>query len=171
MNIQASILLISCSLLFVGCKREAAVPSDSFHLSVQSIITVGDLKVSLIKYHLPHDASVYVDSEHSHGSVSMQDAPAPSKVGQRDGQVILSASRVAGVGAAFASIQTLIRLETDHGSAGGPSVSYVPAATNLDAYFSVTATTGDYKLDSPVEIGRLDGKPVTLLVSQTKKRY
>jgi hypothetical protein len=157
--------------LFVGCKREAAVPSGSFHLSVESIIAVDDLKVSVIKYHLPHDANVYVDSEHSHGSVSMQDAPTPNKVGQRDGQVILSASRVARVGDDFASIQTLIRLETDHGSAGGPYVSYVPAATNFDAYFSVSATTGDYKLDTPVEIGRLDGKPVTLLVSQTTKRY
>jgi hypothetical protein len=127
--------------------------------------------VSLIKYRLPHDASVYVQSEHSHGFASMQDAPTPGKNGQRDGQVILSASRVARGGDAIASIQTLVRLETDHASVGGPAVSYVPAATNLDAYFSVSATTGDYKLDTPIEIGRLDGKPVTLLVSQTTKRY
>lgn len=169
MNIRASILLISCTLLFVGCKREAALPSDSFHLSVQSIVTDGDLKVSLIKYHLPHSVSLYIDSKHSHGSVSMRDAPTPGEVGQRDGQLILSASRVARVGDAFASIQTLIRLETDHASAGGPAVSYVPAATNLDAYFSVSATTGDYKLDTPIEIGRLDGKPMMLLVSQSTK--
>ena len=168
MNIRASILLVGCSLLFIGCKREAAIPSDSFHLSVQSIITEGDLKVSLIKFHLPHSASISVDSAHSHSSVSMQDAP-QGAVGQRDGQVILSASRVAHVGDAFANIQTLIRLESDHGSAGSPSVSYVPAATNLDAYFSVSATSGDYKLDTPVEIGRLDGKPVTLLVGKPTK--
>jgi hypothetical protein len=169
MNIRAFTLLVGCTLFIVGCKRDPAVPSGSFHLSVQSIVTDGDLKVSLIKYRLPESTSVYVDSEHSHGWVSMQDSPTPGKTGQRDGQLILSASRVARVGEAFASIQTLIRLETDHASAGGPAVNYVPAATNLDAYFSVSATTGDYKLDTPIEIGRLDGKPVTLLVSQSAK--
>lgn len=168
MNNRAFILLVGCGLLFSGCKREVAMRSDSFHLSVQSIITQGDLKVSLIRYHLPQNASVYVHIEHSNGYVSMQDAPTPQGEGrQREGQVILSASRVARAGDAFASIQTLIRLETDHASSGGPAVSYIPAATNLDAYFSVTATNGDYKLDTPIEIGRWDGKPVTLLVGKS----
>jgi hypothetical protein len=169
MKIRAPILLLAgCCLLFVGCKREATIPSDSFRLSVQSIITGGDLKVSRILVQTSHSASIYVDSEHSHSSVSMQDAP-QGAVGQREGQVILSASRVARVGDAFASVQTLICLETDHGAAGGPDVSYVPAATNLDAYFSVTATAGDYKLDAPVKIADLDGKPVTLVVGKPKQ--
>lgn len=162
------LLLAGCSLLFAGCRREAAIPSDSFRVSVQTVITGNDLKVSLVKLLIPHNASIYLDGEHSHSSVSMQDAP-QGDVGQREGQVVLSASRVAGSGEAFASIQTLIRLESDHGSAGGPTVSYVPAATNLDAYFAISAVAGDYKLDTPVKIAVLDGKPVTLVVGKPRK--
>ena len=166
-NRASILLLVGCSLLSIGCKREAAIPSDSFRVSVQNIITGSDLKVSIVKFHIPHNASIYVDSEHSHSSVSMQDAP-QDNAGQSEGQVVLTASRVARDGDEFASIQTLIRLESAHGSAGGPGVSYVPVRTNLDTYFSVIAATGEYKLNTPVTIADLDGKPVTLMVGKPR---
>jgi hypothetical protein len=84
--------------------------------------------------------------------------------------VALSASRVTCQGDDFAYIQTLVRPEnSNHGFAGGPAIHPVPEATKLEAYFSISATNGDYKLDTPVEIARLDGKPVMLVVGKPTK--
>ncbi len=88
----------------------------------------------------------------------------------KDGQVALSASRITRQGDDFAYIQTLIRPESfNHSFAGGPSIYPVRATTKLEAFFSISATNGDYKLDTPVEIGRLDGKPVILVVGKPTK--
>jgi hypothetical protein len=168
MNIRAPLLLLAgCCLLSAGCHRESAVADDSFRMTVERVITDSELIVSMLRIHVPHDASISVDG---YGSHSMVVLPAPPAGVARDGQVALSASRVTRPGDGSAYIQTLIRPEnSDHGFAGGPAIHPVPEATKLEAYFSISATNGDYKLDTPVEIARLDGKPVMLVVGQPTK--
>jgi hypothetical protein len=168
MNIRAFLLLLAgCCLFSAGCHREAAAPSDTFRLTVERIITDQNVIVSLLKIHVLHNASVSVGSEHSHCIVNLANSP---EDGARDGQVVLSASRIiTRQGDDSAYIQTLIRTESSAGFAGGPSINPVPAATTLDSFFSVSATSGDYKLDTPVKIGRLDGKPMTLVVGKPER--
>ena len=161
-------LLAGCCLLSAGCQREAAIPSDSYRLTVERVITERDIVVSLLNIHVPHNAGISVTSEHSHCWVSLANSPEDTA---RDGQVGLTASRITRQGDDFAYIQTLIGAKPSSGSGftGGTAVNQIPVATTLDAYFSVTATSGDYKLDAPVEIARLNGKPVTLVVGKPTK--
>ena len=173
MNIRASILLLAgCCLLSAGCQREAAIPSDSFRLTVERIITERDIVVSVLKIRVAHNASISVDSDHAHSMVLLADFPSDAT---RDGQVALTASRVTRQGDDYAYVQTLIGAKAGGGSGsspgftGGPTVWSVPAATALGTYFAVSATAGDYKLDTPIEIARLDGKPVTLVVGKPTK--
>ena len=171
MNIRASILLLAgCCLLSAGCQREAAIPSDSFRLTVEREINSSDFVVSLLKIHVPHNASISVASEFSHCMTTLADSPTDTDA-PRDGQVALAASRIAQKGDTFAYIQIFIgaKARGSSGYTGGTAGNSVPAATTLDAYFSISATSGDYKLDTPVEIGRLDGKPVTLVVGKPTK--
>jgi hypothetical protein len=168
MNQRASIILLAgCCLFSAGCHRDAAIPGDSFHLTLQHVITDNDLMVSLLKIHDPQGANISVDGDGFHASVALPDSPAGAV---REGQVALSASRITRRGDAFAYIQTLVRAEnSNQGFAGGPAVYPVPAATKLEAFFSVSATDGDYKLDTPVEIARINGKPVMLSVGKPTK--
>jgi hypothetical protein len=118
MTIRASILLLAGSCILVTeCQRESAVAGDSFHLTVERVITDKDVIVSILKIHTSHEASISVDGDGSHCMVVL---PAPSAGVARDGQVALSASRVARQGDDFAYIQTLIRAgNSTHGFAGG----------------------------------------------------
>jgi hypothetical protein len=168
MNKQAFILwLAGCCLLSTGCQRESAIADDRFHLTVERVITDSEIMVSILKIHVPQDASISIDGDGSHSMVTLPNSPAGVA---RDGQVALSASRVIPQGDGFAYIQTLVRPESSgQGFAGGPAIHPVPAATKLEAYFSISATDGDYKLDTPVEIARLDGKPVMLVVGRPTK--
>jgi hypothetical protein len=169
MNIRASILLLAgCCLLSAGCQSETAIPSDTFHLSVEHVITHSELTVSLLKIHAPHDAYIHLDSEQfHHGGLLMGNSPGEAA---RDGQIAFSASRLAREGDHSTYIQTFMRAESFGNSVtAGPALIPVPAATALDTYFSISATSGDYKLDTPMEIGRLDGRPVTLVVGKPTK--
>ena len=168
MKIRASItLLAGCCLLSTGCHRGAAIPSDSFRLTVQHIITERDVVVSLLKIQVHHSGCISIDGPDTHGMVVLSDSPA-----DRDTQIALSASRVARQGDDSSYIQTFSRVRVggaDGGFSSGPAVHAVPAATKLETYFSSSVTDGDYKLDAPVEIARLDGKPVMLVVGKPTK--
>ncbi len=167
MNIRASILLLAgCCLLSAGCRHEAAVAGDSFRLTVERVITDSEVVVSNLKIHVRHDASISVDGDGSHSSVVLPDSPAGAA---RDGQVALSASRITREGDDFAYIQTLVRPESpNHGFAGSPSIYPVRTTTKLEAFFSISAADGVYKLDTPLEIARLNGKSVMLVVGKPK---
>ena len=160
-----TLLLAGCSFFF-GCQREASIPSDSFRLTVQEVISDTDIKVSLLTIQISRGASVSVDCDafHSHGVLpNAQDGMV------RDGQVLLSAVRVAPSQDKFAYIQTLIRPRSASGYAGGTSLYPVPADTTLASFFPISATGGVYKLDTPVTIAQMQGKPVTLVIGKPTK--
>ena len=85
----------------------------------------------------------------------------------REGQVLLSAVRVALTQDKSAYIQTLIRERSASGDAGGPCVYPVPTDTKLASVFSISASGGIYKLDTPVTISvQLQGKPAMSVVGK-----
>jgi hypothetical protein len=166
MKSRLSILLLAgCCFLF-GCQREASIPSDSFRLTVQEVVSDTDIKVSLLTIQLSRAASVSVDGDGFHSSGVLPNAPDGVI---REGQVLLSAARIAPSQDKFAYIQTLIRPRSASGYAGGPSVHPVPADTTLASFLSISVTGGVYKLDTPVTIAQMQGKPVTLVVGKPTK--
>jgi hypothetical protein len=159
------LLLSGCCFLF-GCQREASIPSDSFRLTVQQVVSDTDNKVSLLTIQLSRAASVSIDGDGFHKQVALPDA---QEGVVREAQVSLSAARVAPSQDKFAYVQTLIHVKTASGSAGGPDVHPVPTGTTLASFFSISATGGVYKLDTPVTIAQMQGKPVTLVVGKLTK--
>jgi hypothetical protein len=166
MNVRGSIflLLAGCCLFSAGCRRQAAIPADSFHMTVESVISNNDIIVSVLKISVPRAATISVNCNEGNGSgfSAMSVLPIASGGLMRNGQVALSASRTARQGEKFASIQTSVFSDviTDY---------QVPVATKLGAYFAISAVDGDYTLDTPHEIGRLDGKPVMMMVGEAPK--
>jgi hypothetical protein len=158
-------LLAGCCFLF-GCQRDASIPSDSFRLTVQEVVSDTDVRVSLLTVQLSRAGGVSVAGDGSHAYCVLPDAPDGVV---REGQVLLSAARVAPSQDKFAYIQTLIRTRAASGYAGGPSVYSVPADTTLASFFTISVTGGVYKLDIPVTIAQLQGKPVRLVVGKPTK--
>ena len=150
----------------MGCQREASIPSDSFRLTVQEVLSDTDIKVSLLTIQLSRAGHVSVDGDGFHSSTVLPDAQDGAI---REGQVLLTAARVAPSQDKFAYIQTLIRPRSASGYAGGPSVYPVPTDTTLASFFSISAVGGVFKLDTPVTIAQLQGKPVMLVVGKPTK--
>ena len=158
-------LLVGCCFL-CGCKREGSIPSDSFQLAVQEVVSDTDVRVSLLTIQLSRAASISVYRGDSHCHVVLPDARDGVV---REGQVLLSATRVAPSQDKSAYIQMLIRLRTAGGSAGKVGVYPVPADITLASFASISAAGGTYKLDTPVTIGQMQGKPVVLVVGKPTK--
>ena len=163
MKLRLSILLLAgCCFLF-GCQREASIPSDSFRLTVQEVISDTDIKVSLLTFQLSRAAHVSVVGD---GFLNSGVLPDAQDGVIREGQVLLSAVRVAPSQGKSAYIQTLIRERSGSGYAGGPCLYPVPTDTKLASVLSISATDGIYKLDTPVTIAQLQDKPVMLVVGK-----
>ena len=157
---------MAISSLVCGCSHEADVLSDSFQLTVCEIILDSDIKVSVLDIRVARDASISVDGESSHSHIVLADAPDGEL---REGDVFLSAARIAPDQDKQAYIQTLIRPRARGGHAGGVSVYPVSRDTTLAALLSISAKNGTYKLDSPITIAQLQDKPVTLVVGGPTK--
>jgi hypothetical protein len=162
-------LLVVCGSLYAGWRYEVE-SRDTFRLSVERIVVDRNIVVSLLKIHVGGSASLAVNSQSAQCMVTLADTPANSA---SDGQVVLTGAKILRPGEKAASIQTFIgvkKLDGVSGFTGGAGVRPVPAATRLDSFFTVSAVAGDYKLDKPIEIALLDGKPVTLVVGKVGKR-
>jgi hypothetical protein len=144
------------------------IPSDSFRLTVENVNPYpdADFRFSLFTIHASRAASISIDGpDGAHRGQKLSDAPDGVV---REGKVSLSAARVAPSQEKFAYIQTLINPYAEHLASqfGGPSVHRVPAETKLEDFFSISAASGVYKLDTPVVIAQKQGKPVTLVVGK-----
>jgi hypothetical protein len=154
-------------LLLAGCQQR--IPSDSFQLSVQNFVSDDDIRVSILTIHVSQSSrasGISVDGEYSHTYSGFQDKQNESIV---DGEVLLCASRIA-PSENNAYIQMLIRSRTGTGYAGGPTVHPVSPDVKLDDFIKITASDGIYKLDTPITIAQLQGKPVTLVVGKPTKQ-
>ena len=168
MNI-CRLLLISAatSVLLLGCNRPGKSPTTGFRLTVQDVATDTNARAALLTIHAASAGSISVDEDGGHNSTTLPDADAS---GSHEGSVALIASRVVPPGEGEVYIQTLIRPQTPNGNyAGGPTTYRLPRTTELADHFTVTAKSGDYPLNTPIEIARLKGKPVTLTVGKPTK--
>jgi hypothetical protein len=166
MNIRVcALLLAGCCLLAVGCQRQAAIPSDSFRLTVERIFTDHDYEISLVKVNVSHTQNTYISisNQFSHGTIFLANSPNDTP---GDGEIALVASRFTQPGGKSYVVQTLIRPKSV-GSYTGSRGSFTDTGDSpLETYLSVSLTNGDFKLDAPMEICRLDGKPVTMVVGK-----
>ena len=165
MSNRSLVLLAACCLLYVGCQQATAkpFPSDSFRLTVNNVVTDGDVRVSLLTIQTSVPASLSLGTEGSHSRVGLLD---PQKGSVSEGQVILTGARIHHRRNENAHIQTLLRAQSQGGKAGGPSVHEVLSDVTLETFLSVSAKDGVYKLDTPITIAQLQGKPVTLVVGK-----
>ncbi|MEO5916000.1 MAG: hypothetical protein ABIS50_17325 [Luteolibacter sp.] len=168
MNIPRFVLIIGVTpFLLLGCNRTAPAPPAGFRLTLQNVGTDKDACAALLSIRTAAAGSISVDESSGHSSVTLPDADTS---GSREGSVALIASRIEPAGGDDVFIQTMIRPQIPNGSyAGGSSTSILPRATQLSDHFTVTARSGDYPLDTPIEIARLGGKPVTLTVGKPTK--
>jgi len=157
----------SC-LLLCGCPRQqvAGLPRDCFRLTVQEVISDSDIQVVVLSVQARRPASLSVDTASSHSHVALPQGPDNAL---REGRVMLSAARVVPAGDPNAYIQVLTRPEVAGGFAGGPAVYTVTADTPLESFWSVSATDGVFRLDTPVTIAQLQGQSVTLAVGRPTK--
>lgn len=166
-RIRLAILLFASWSFFGGCQREASIPSDSFRLTVQEVVSESDVSVSLLTIRLSRRASISVDGDGFHSHVVLPDA---QEGVLRDGGVTVSVARVAPSQDKFAYVQALISPTAPDGARdSGTCVYPVPTDTKLASFFSISATDGVYKLDTPVTIAQMEGKPVTLVVDSPTK--
>jgi hypothetical protein len=164
MNIVRSLPVLIALLVPVGCAREANIPPDSFQLTVREIVSNPQVKVSVLDIRAGRDISISVAGEGFHSQIAL---PNESDGSQNEGEVVLSAARIApGEDKEKAYIQTLIQPRAHGAVAGGPSVYSVTSDETLAGFVSITATSGTYKLDSPLTLGELADEPITLVVGK-----
>jgi hypothetical protein len=155
------ILSASALLAFAGCNGTSTdVPANGFHLSVQEIVADDSVRVSQLAIRSSAAGTISVDVEGSHQSASLDESTAGK------GSVTLMASLVAPSGQPSAYIQSLIRIQTGGVTTGGPAMDALPKDTRLSGFFAITAKTGNYPFDTPVEIATLRGKPVVLTLKR-----
>jgi hypothetical protein len=163
-----TILGFGALLAVVGCHPAPNdVPADGCRLTVEDIVTNGDMRVAQLAIVSSATCTIAIDADLSHMSVvtaKLADSPSVS------GSVTLVADRIAPSGQAWAYFHTLIRAQAANGgAAGGPAFDALPIDTPPSGFFTVTAKSGDYSFDTPVEIATLRGKPVTLTFKRTTK--
>ena len=168
MKISAFILLLFGCGLLCGCHREARIPDDSYALAVTDVSKDSETEfiVSLLTIQVSRNATISIDyANGAHRSVQLSNAPDGVV---RQGNVSLSAVRIAPPHEKYAYIQTLINPYTDYGAAafGGAGVTKVPATTKLWDFFSISVDSGIYKLDTPLVIAHVHGQPVTMVVGK-----
>lgn len=160
-------IIAVASFLFLGCNRSGPAPSPGFRLTLRDVATDTGVRAALLTIHTTSAGSISVVEHEGHNSIVL---PEPDANGSREGSVALIASRIAPAGDGDIYIQMLIRPQTPNGSyAGGCSVYTLPRATQLADFFTITARNGDYSLNTPIEIARIKGKPVTITVGNTIK--
>jgi hypothetical protein len=161
-----------CSLL--GCQRDSG-SADTFQLGVENVIHSDTVDVVVLTVHAPgsghvpmeHAAAVSLNYKDGNNGVNLIPAD-DGTVG--DARLTAVACLTATSDTKYSYMQTLFRMDYDHGgtkiSAGGPAIDAVEPQTKLKDYYNMNVTAGVYKIGSPVVIGQLDGKPITLLVKR-----
>ncbi len=157
-----------------GCQPHSSntVSSGNFRLVMDDMVKdesfrLVSLGVSSIR---PGTLSVDGEGTHAAGDLLISD---PDKL--REGRVIFIASRTVDSCKTNALIQVSLQVKTEggdgrmllHGSfqSGGSTVYPVSIDNKLDGFLSITATNGIYPLQTPLEIGQINGKPVTLTIT------
>jgi hypothetical protein len=175
MKISRVLFSICLALAACGCHRQSAdaVPSGSFRLVVEDTVKdeafrIASMKVSSLQ---PGTLSVGMEGGRANGELLVS---ATDKL--REGRVLFIASRATDSRTTNAYILARLQVMVEGGDGGmlihgtfqsSCGGTYYPSLdTKLADFASMTAEDGIYPLDTPLEIGRIAGKPVTLTVGK-----
>lgn len=178
MNKSRLLFFVCLAVALCGCWQRSAdiVPSGSFRLVVDDMVKDESFRVASLKVLSMQPGTVSVDTDKSHAAGVLL-ISAVDKL--REGRVFFIASRATDSHSTNAFIQASLQVKAEGGDggmlvqgsfqSGGTAVYPVSENTKLDAFSSMTAKSGIYPLDTPLEIGRIDGKAVTLTVGKPTK--
>ena len=125
----------------------------------------GAWRATAAPHQVGRPGSISVDGATEHSSTALYGTD-----GSYEGSVALLATRIVPSSEGNAYIQILCRPQAPNGSyAGGASVYTRPSTTQLEDVFTITALSGDYSLNTPVEIAQEHGRPITLTVGKPTK--
>ncbi|RYD48632.1 MAG: hypothetical protein EOP85_03170 [Verrucomicrobiaceae bacterium] len=164
--IFATTLMVSLS----GCRSSGppprTAPATGFRLTVYD--SPGDAaKRSVgVVVHTVSAGAISVDYGSRLGGTVIA---APDATGVREGSVNLIVNLTVPAGGGDAELATLVSTRSDGSHGGSGLTEKVPGNSTLTGIFTFTAKNGDYPLDTPLEIARINGKPVTLTVGKPTK--
>ena len=154
------VLLLLLLVAYAGCKRPASTPTTfQLNATVGSSADVNHREHTLT-FKTPPNAEVAVESDGASSVVTIDEL-------NSDGlfTVTLSVSREPTDIEGESKFTTLIRPTSPAGSfAGGPSTYTKSDNVELNDVLLVNIDSGKYPLDSPVQVGTLNGTPIRLTV-------
>ena len=142
------------------------MPTDSCQLSAMEVFSEADSKVWMFAISAKPNACISVDGEGFHSHIVLPDS---KEMVPQHGEVFISATRIVPSQSSSAYIRTLICPMTREGKAPVAEVHTLPTNTALTAFFCISASDGIYRLNSPITIGQMQGKPITLVVGKPTK--
>jgi hypothetical protein len=170
LGLVASMLFLAGSCTSPHATIADAVPAGSFRLVVDDAANDGNFRIASLKIWSLQPGRFSVGIEGSGRCYGDFLASATDK--QREGQVLLVASRATDSRTTNAYILAGLQVKAESRDGGMLLESsccrtYYPSlATSLADFVSMTAKDGVYPLDTPLEIGEIDGKPVSLIVGK-----
>jgi len=169
------LLLLGLTLAVGGCQNRPAdrVPAGSFRLVVDDLTKDDSFRAAALTIESPQGGMVSLDSELSKcASVLLRPARRPLFAAR----VSFIASRTTDARGSNTIIQTDLQVKTEGGDggmliqgsaqAGGPATYPQRGLVKLEEVASLKAVSGVYPLDTPLEIGRINGQALTLTVGK-----
>jgi hypothetical protein len=172
MKILRALFFICLALAASGCHQRSddAVPAGSFRLVVEDMVKDETFRVASLKVLSSQPGMLSVSKESSHSACQLL-IPAGQKL--REGQMFFIASKATDSRTTNAYILVSLQMKVEEGDGGiiahtglGSTTFYPPKDTELDVICNLTAKSGVYPLDAPLEIGRVDGKPMILTIGK-----
>ena len=170
------ILFSACLILVAfGCHRRSddAVPAGSSRLVVDDMVKDETFRIASLKVFSLQPGTLSVGMEGGRANGELLISPTDKL---REGRVLFIASRATDSHSTNVCFLTQFQIAVGGGDGGmlthGAFQSrcgatyYRPADTTLAGFLNMTAQDGIYPLGAPVEIGRIDGKPVTLTIQK-----
>ena len=176
MKIPQVLFSVCLALAACGCHQRSAdaVPVGSFRLVVEDMVKDGSFRVASLKVLSSQPGMLSVSRESSHSACQLL-IPAGQKL--REGQMFFIASKATDSRTTNAYILVSVQMKVEGGDGSlivqasahtglGSMTFYPPKDTELDGICNLTAKSGVYPLDAPLEIGRVDGMPMILTVGK-----
>ena len=121
-----------------------------------------DFQEALVSFHPPSESKIIVRTATSESMVSFDEQNPNS---DQPFIVRLSVDRTK-LDNAKTEFTTLLRPQTPNGAvAGGPSTEIVDGDVKASEFLAVTIDNGEYPVNEPIELGTLNGEPITLTVT------
>jgi hypothetical protein len=171
-NLAKFFLVIVCCLL-PGCEDQVSSP-ETFQLGVQDVICEDMVHVAVLTVHtsfagkagMQKVGSVSFGTDESHIRTFLT-AERDGGVGDVRIDAVCCLGASGGTCPSFTLFEMKNKIDGLTALSGGPMTGPITNASKVSDFFKLSATSGNYRIGSPVPIGELCGKPITLLVSRS----